>query len=500
VIGNSGIRNSNLWNEDSEEEDSRRRPRQNQEPREKEPVPNPKGQELMFEGTFGNNERRVSKVAQDKTLARRILERELGGYGYGREKVETSLMKQDLIPNSTADTVISYDSRCYCGQFSFDGSFYFTSGRDMTVRLYDTSNPYRWKYHKSIQSTNGGWHITDASLSNDNKYIAYCSMSPTVSFASTDPNDDTPARALDFSRHDGRGTWMGRGYRIGYIFSVRFSGDGREIVGGAGDGGIYVFDVERNASVLKIEGHTDDVNAVCFGDQNSPHILYSGSDDTTIKVWDRRSIAGGRPAGVFLGHAEGVTYVDTKGDGVYVISNCKDQTAKLWDIRMIHSAEKVDGLNLSAYSQDWDYRSGHYPMRGWSKHPYDCSLVTFRGHSVEKTLIRCHFSPPGSTDGRYIYSGSRDGKVYIWNLDATLKGTLDVAGSSTFLRRRPQNFERTWDGSERHETIVRDVSWHPNAPVIAGKTLEDAHQTITDFKCSFCLEWMGLRCWCGHCP
>lgn len=31
--------------------------------------------------------------------------------------------------------------------------------------------------------------------------------------------------------------------------------------------------------------------------------------------------------------------------------------------------------------------------------------MTFRGHQVLKTLIRCHFSPRESTGQSYIYSG-----------------------------------------------------------------------------------------------
>ena len=31
--------------------------------------------------------------------------------------------------------------------------------------------------------------------------------------------------------------------------------------------------------------------------------------------------------------------------------------------------------------------------------------MTYRGHSVLRTLIRCHFSPRESTGQNYIYSG-----------------------------------------------------------------------------------------------
>lgn len=34
-----------------------------------------------------------------------------------------------------------------------------------------------------------------------------------------------------------------------------------------------------------------------------------------------------------MGHLEGITFLDSRGDGRYFISNGKDQAIKLWDIR-----------------------------------------------------------------------------------------------------------------------------------------------------------------------
>ena len=244
---------------------------------------------------------------------------------------------------------------------------------------------------------------------------------------------------------------------------------------GTGDNSVYVYDIERRQSILRIPGHQDDVNAVCFGDQQSPHILYSGSDDTTLKVWDRRSMGDGREAGVFLGHTEGLTYVDSKGDGRYVLSNGKDQTAKLWDLRKMISTDKADRIDPNDYTTRFEYRSNAYDDNDYRPHPHDCSLVTFRGHKVLKTLIRCHFSPPGSTDSRYVYSGSYDGSVYVWNLDATLAGKVNVLKATKNSRPRdPELLAETYDYWGRNGrswmTCVRDASWHPYVPMIAGKS------------------------------
>jgi DDB1- and CUL4-associated factor 11 len=182
----------------------------------------------------------------------------------------------------------------------------------------------------------------------------------------------------------------------------------------------------------------------------------------------------GREAGVFIGHTEGLTYVDSKGDGRYVLSNSKDQTAKLWDLRKMMSKEKADRIDPHAYTTRFEYRSEFYPEEDYRPNPHDCSLVTFRGHKVLKTLIRCHFSPAGSTDSRYVYSGSYDGSVYIWNLDATLAGKIDVLQATKNTRPRdPHDMGSTYDFWGRNSgswmACVRDASWHPNAPVIAGQ-------------------------------
>ncbi|KAA6408294.1 MAG: hypothetical protein FRX48_08036 [Lasallia pustulata] len=431
-------------------------------------VPSEQGKKLMGSGTFGSNEYYRDLLRKRKPLlATRLMQRELG-IDDARLKGTNRLMSQGLIPSSTADTIIHYDSRCYSGQFSDDGNFFFSCAQDFRVRMYDTSNPYKWKYYKTVHHPFGQWTLTDATLSPDNRYLAYSSIRTLVCLAPTDPGESAEPWMLDFaSTHEDGNTHRRNSYGQFGIWSIRFSGDGREIVAGTSDHSVYVYDIESRKTILRIPGHTKDVNAVCFGDTSSPHVLYSGSDDTLIKVWDRRSMGDSREAGVFMGHTEGLTYVDSKGDGRYVLSNGKDQTMKLWDLRKMMPTEKASRLDPMNYSSGFDYRFMVFSDEDYQPHPHDCSLVTFRGHRVLKTLIRCHFSPPGSTNSRYVYSGSADGSVYIYNMDATLAGKIDVRQATMYSRPRdPDEWSRP--RNQAWETCIRDASWHPNAPVVAA--------------------------------
>ena len=86
------------------------------------------------------------------------------------------------------------------------------------------------------------------------------------------------------------------------IFSLRFSADGFEILGGANDGFIYLYDRFAQNRSLRIDAHEDDVNAVAFVD-SATHILASAGDDGLIKIWDRRSLREDfpQPVGIFAG-------------------------------------------------------------------------------------------------------------------------------------------------------------------------------------------------------
>ena len=86
--------------------------------------------------------------------------------------------------------------------------------------------------------------------------------------------------------------------------SVKFSGDSREILGGSKSGQILIYDMMQNRVTTTVgRAHDDEINSVCWANRETSNLLYTGSDDCFVKVWDRRALGtSSRPAGVFIGH------------------------------------------------------------------------------------------------------------------------------------------------------------------------------------------------------
>ncbi|KAF5745889.1 LEC14B protein isoform X2 [Tripterygium wilfordii] len=148
-----------------------------------------------------------------------------------------------------------------------------------------------------------------------------------------------------------------------------------------------------------------------------------------------------------MGHLEGIKCIDSRGDGRYFISNGKDQSLKLWDVRKMRSSSTC---NLGQpRDHEWDYRWNDYPTELRDrKHPGDQSVATYKGHSVLRTFIRCYFSPAYSTGQKYIYTGSEDSHVYVYDL---------VSGDQVAVLRF-------------HDSPVRDCSWHPYYPMLLSSS------------------------------
>ncbi|KAJ6642762.1 DDB1- and CUL4-associated factor 11, partial [Pseudolycoriella hygida] len=354
---------------------------------------------------------------------------------------ERCKINNKYLPNQS-ETIADYHKKVYCGCYSKNGNYFLTASHDQVLRVFDSKKP---TYHRinRIQAKDVGWSIIDVAFSPDDQYFAYMHISPVMG------NNYEDLQCLYLQVEQPRFC----------VFSLSFSACGKEIINGASDGCIYIYDRYLNRRTFKIPvrnclQNEIDVNTVGFLD-NSSNVMFSGMDDGVVKLWDRRCLtneANPEPVGILVGHLDGITYIDSKNDGRYLISNSKDQSIKLWDIRSFSKSGAEDRLarlkQAARHINDWDYRWDEVPKEFYNTEIIledDVSVMTYRGHVVSKTLIRAKFSPLESTGQRYIYAGDGNGRLIMYDV---LTGAIVCSINS-------------------HTEVTRDVDWHPSRNEIA---------------------------------
>ena len=445
--------------------------------------------------------------------------------------VANAAVGSKYVPCVRPKLVDALGSRAYCGRFSRSGNVFAVACQDRRIHVYDTSND-AWGVRGVVNARALRWTVTDCAVSPvDESILFYASITPYVHLARV-PDSSTPDSPEGGSNPGRRTTSggaqtphsdstphqsleIGRGFaspgleRDGVfgVWSCRWSSDGTTLLCGTSDAAACVHDVERDVTVVRHKAHDGDVNAVAWangGDGGDARVYFTGSDDCVVKAWDTRAAPRCGPVGVFLGHTEGVTHVDSRDDGRHLLSNGKDQTVRVWDSRRAWSNEDAAAWcrrrPIPVWS--WDYRFMAYPASGWDfdmarfagtaeeKTTFRAkrSLQTLRGHRVDQTLIRAYFSPPSTTGGRYVYSGSGDGAVCFWDLQTgeLVAKTSSGDGSDSLFSAAPHSvigpaLRRTRRGEYpaneaalRRGALVRDCAWHPFKPRLVSVAWDGA--------------------------
>lgn len=233
----------------------------------------------------------------------------------------------------------------------------------------------------------------------------------------------------------------------GAILDMHFSADGSTLMTASSDKTAACWDYETGGKVKKMAGHTSYVNACCPA-RRGPELIATGSDDCTVKLWDRRKKA----AVQTFQNTYPVTAICFNDTATQVISAGIDNLLKVWDLRqngvmmkMAGHTDSVTGLRLSPDGSFVLSNAMDNTVRIWDIRPFapqDRCLKSFMGvhHNFEKNLLKCSWSP----DGRYITAGSADRFVYVWDT-VTQKILYKLPG---------------------HQSSVNDVDFHPVEPIL----------------------------------
>lgn len=287
------------------------------------------------------------------------------------------------------------------------------------------------------------------------------------------------------------------------VLEVSWYADERNLVSCGADKNVFLWDHETGQRIKKFAGHASCVNS-CHTPNLSPHtrfpFLVTGSDDSTIKLWDNR-VKGCIETIKNMYPVTSVSFSDSssstssnsnksssetgtdstqvnQGSGIvnpgqWIITSGVDEVIKIWDWRKLRSG------------------SGNGNDEGFS------TLFQLEGHNDTITGIRI------SRDGAYLLSTGMDNNTFIWDIRPFVPGgkrlikqfngvqhsyekiLLKCAWSSDDSKvssGSSDRFVNIWDTSSRkllyklpgHKGSVNDVDFHPSEPIIASCSSDQA--------------------------
>uniref|UniRef100_A0A1I8I3Y1 U5 small nuclear ribonucleoprotein 40 kDa protein n=3 Tax=Macrostomum lignano TaxID=282301 RepID=A0A1I8I3Y1_9PLAT len=233
----------------------------------------------------------------------------------------------------------------------------------------------------------------------------------------------------------------------GAILELKFTTDGETLVSAASDKTAALWDLEAGLRIKRLKGHEKLINSVDVV-RRGPQLLCTGSDDGTIRLWDRR--VRGHTHSFDSGNA--VTSVAFGDTGELVYSGGIDNSIQAWDLRRSACTMRLRGHSDTvtglALSPDGNYLLSNgmdASLRVWDIRPYasqDRCLKILSGHrhSFEQNLLRCAWQP----DGRRVTCGSSDRFVYVWDC-ASRQVVYKLPG---------------------HTGSVNETHFHPKEPII----------------------------------
>ncbi len=195
------------------------------------------------------------------------------------------------------------------------------------------------------------------------------------------------------------------------IAAIALLDDGRTGVTGAES--VKVWDVENHQVSLTLTGHAGAVKSVCGNER----YLVSGSEDKTIKVWDRACAAHGQG---YEGHARSATRVTLSPDERLALSSSYDGTAKVWELasgRCLHTlmGHRSGFVDVGAFTPD--SKRAITTTHGGQVRVWDAAsgaLVLDMQHPTDKDFWIDAFAV--TPDGNWGLAGAVGRGMTLWNL------------------------------------------------------------------------------------
>lgn len=202
-------------------------------------------------------------------------------------------------------------------------------------------------------------------------------------------------------------------------------------------------------NVKAFQAHREPIRGLTLSPSDAK--IATGSDDSTIKIWD---FAEAREERTLTGHGWDVKILDWHPYKGLLASGGKDNLIKLWDPRTGGDLTTLHGHKNTIMGLSWN-KNGHWLLAGSRDQLlriYDIrtmkELGSYKGHKKEVNCLQWH---PFHTD--LFASGGADGSVYFWQTNNSSPiGALESA----------------------HDSNVWSLDWHPFGHILASGSNDHA--------------------------
>jgi len=199
----------------------------------------------------------------------------------------------------------------------------------------------------------------------------------------------------------------------GYVSTCRFVGPSNMLTA-SGDSTCTYWDLSNGVDVMHFSDHGGDVMTLDVHPSN-PAIFVSGSCDTTAKVWDIRT---GRCVQTFVGHEGDINAIRFQSHGLAFGTGSDDSTIKLFDLRSYARLNEMKNDSIVSGITSLDFSaSGRLVFAGYD----DCNCygwdtlddrvgapaLTLQGHSNRVSCVGTNAT------GQAICTGSWDTELAV---------------------------------------------------------------------------------------